>query len=104
MPSSALRARQRCCKSGCLHCPYGYTLKKFGLKFTQVSDLNSPDFLQMVSSPNLGDKEAYHWVSLKDVTCAVIKVNHLFVLEVYLLQDFADQGLSKEIIESYFFY
>ena len=33
MTSSTHKARGSCCKSACIHCPYGFTLKRFGLKF-----------------------------------------------------------------------
>lgn len=106
VPASALRAKKHCCKNACIHCPYGHTLKKFGLKFHQVTDKNIEIALKI-----FGDKlefneypmDHYHIVTLKEFYCALIRVDHLFVREFYLLDDFKDQDLSKELVESYFF-
>ena len=89
MTSQQLKARKHCCKSGCLHCPYGFTLKKFGLTFEKVADLN--------------DKESVHNVFLKGELCAIIKVDQIRILELQHVDGFEDQGLFKEMIESYFY-
>ena len=34
--STYLLNRGTCCKSSCLHCPYGYTLKSFSIKIVQL--------------------------------------------------------------------
>lgn len=104
MSSILLRKRGHCCKSGCLHCPYGFTLKKFGLKFEKITNLEDEQLRQVVAGPDLSDPRcSYHKVILKDHLCAIIKVNHLFVLELYHMPGFEDQGLFKEMIESYYF-
>ena len=36
--SSYLLNRGTCCKSNCLHCPYGYTLKNFSIKIVPIEE------------------------------------------------------------------
>ena len=36
--SAYLRNRGTCCKSNCLHCPYGYTLKNFGIEIIPIEE------------------------------------------------------------------
>ena len=36
--STYLRNRGTCCKSSCLHCPYGYTLKNFGIEIVPLEE------------------------------------------------------------------
>jgi hypothetical protein len=106
MPARSLKARGRCCKNSCIHCPFGHTLKQHGLKFLKLEEKNlsriqkltagSIDFTQFPLSD-------YQIVLLKGFICAVVRVDKLFVKEFYLMPDFVDQGLSKEVIESYYF-
>ena len=37
--SEFYKRRGSCCKSGCLHCPYGYTLNKIGIKLNAINKL-----------------------------------------------------------------
>lgn len=107
MTSSTHKSRGSCCKSACIHCPYGFTMKRFGLKFTDITEDNKIDAQELV-----GNKiqfidfpiEDYKIITLKDVECGVIRVDKLFVKEIVLKDEFNDQGISKEIVESYYFY
>ena len=36
--SAYLKNRGTCCKTSCLHCPYGHTLKAEGLQFEEVTE------------------------------------------------------------------
>ena len=107
IPASVLRNKGTCCKSGCVHCPYGHTLKKFGLEFIELTDSNKADlaifegFELNLSEYALSD---YKYIKLKDFLCGVMRVDKLFVRELSLHKDFRDQGLDKPIIESYYFY
>ena len=42
-------------------------------------------------------------VKLKGQVCGVVFKNHIIIKHVYLLPHFQDQGLSKEMLESYLF-
>jgi hypothetical protein len=106
VPARTLAAKNHCCRNRCIHCPYGFTLKTFGLNFVTITDKyrevankitnNSMD----LENYTLDD---YKIVTLKGFYVAVIRVDHMFVKEFYLLPDFSDQGLSKEVVESYYF-
>lgn len=98
MSVTDLKKRGHCCKSTCLHCPYGFTLKKFGLKFHQIEDFDTTRL-----------KEKYFEndsviATLKGHPVASFKANHIIITDFILFNDFLDQGISKEVVESYFFY
>ena len=99
------RKRGTCCKSNCLHCPFGYTLKKLGLSFEDVTNddqsLLETFFLKRGSS-DIGPL-VLKKIILKGHVVGVMLINHIVVKELFLLSQFQDQGLSKEIIESYYF-
>lgn len=107
MTSEYLRNRKTCCKSGCLHCPYGYTLKKFGLTFEDFSD-GQKRLADSISNKKLDiskyGEEFIKFIKLKDVVCGVMAVDKLFVKELYLKEHFQDQEIYKELVESYYFY
>lgn len=42
-------------------------------------------------------------ISLKDSICGYILKNHIIVKHLVLTPEFRDQGLSKEMVESYYF-
>lgn len=106
VPAKTLRSKGHCCKNTCIHCPYGHTVKKFGLKFHSLSQDNL-EIARKIKGTDLSFDEFpienYFIVTLKEFYCAVIRVDKLFVREFYLLDDFKDQQLSKELVESYFF-
>jgi len=108
--SHFLKARGTCCKSGCLHCPYGYTLKKFGLQFEDWNE-DKVELAKKFMSENARsdfDMSAFpaehrKFIKIKDQICGVMFKNHIVVKAVFLGEHFRDQGLSKEMIESYYF-
>lgn len=99
MSAESLKKRGHCCKSACLHCPYGFTLKKHGLKFIKTNEFD----LSIISGKSLVGDDTYI-VTLKGCPCASIRVNHIIVTEFTLFDDYMNQGLTKEVVESYFFY
>jgi hypothetical protein len=99
MSVQALKSRGHCCSSGCVHCPYGFTLKKFGLKFIKTEEF---DLSQIGESCFEGENT--YIVTLKDCPCASIRVNHIIITDFNVFPDYEGQGLSKEVVESYFFY
>lgn len=106
MTSSTHVSRGSCCKSGCIHCPYGFTIKKFGLQFRDINE-NNKEAAQNLTNDKLIIGEFplsdYKLIILKDVECGVIRVDKLFVKEICLRTGFTEQGISKELVESYYF-
>ncbi|MFP5386115.1 MAG: DUF5522 domain-containing protein [Bacteriovoracia bacterium] len=107
--SQYLKNRGTCCKSACLHCPYGFTLKKSGLQFIKVEEQNFAQVEEILSVSGIdSDWKAFYpenifLISIKDVVCGLMLKNHIIVKQLILLPHFKDQGLSKELVESYFF-
>ena len=108
--SSYLRNRKTCCQTACLHCPYGFTLKKMGLTFSEVtpSEYSGLASIAAESGQNLiplDNLEAKNiqWILIKDQKCGFFIKNHIQIKNLYLKKHFLNQGLSKEMIESYFF-
>ncbi|MFT6068018.1 MAG: hypothetical protein ACJAT2_002198 [Bacteriovoracaceae bacterium] len=121
--SQFLRNRGTCCKTSCLHCPYGFTLKKEGLKFLPVTEGNfaqasklAPDesatqnsvaasFLAsafgeakpktFISKENMSD---FLLVTLKDEVCALVKKSGLQATEVFYAKHFDKQGIDLDSI------
>jgi hypothetical protein len=107
--SHYLKNRGTCCRAGCLHCPYGFTLKKFGLQFEEVK---AEDFGLVESIlEEAGHQIDWHsfWpehlrlVKIKNQVCGFILKNNLVIKHLFLRPHFQHQGLSKEMVESYFF-
>lgn len=103
------RNRGNCCKSSCLHCPFGFTLKKCGLQFIKVTETDYSQVEEMLSvSGEVPDwknflPENIFFVSIKNTICGIMFKNHIVVKKLILLPEFQDQGLSRELVESYFF-
>jgi hypothetical protein len=101
MTAEFLKNKGRCCKSTCVHCPYGHTVKKLGIQFRDVIQ-SDQSFLD-----TLGCTE-----SISDCTIAIIKEedfaiftkNHILITNFWIHPEFSNQNISKEIVESYFFY
>ncbi|GEM_PF-819310 len=126
--SQFLINRGSCCKTSCLHCPYNFTLSKHGLEFKELDlnsmlkaqkiiDENSPKEDNSVSASLLASAfgsakkkdtiskfqlKNYRFVELKGEVCGVVKVGSVGVSALYLKEHFKDQGLSKDIVSSYF--
>jgi hypothetical protein len=107
--SQFFKNRGTCCKSACLHCPYGYTLKKSGLQFKEVTEEDFPLIQSIMeeSAQNVDWRafplEHIRFILIKDQVCGFFLKNHIVVKHVFLKSRFMDQGLSKDIIESYFY-
>lgn len=104
MSGEFLKKRGRCCKSACLHCPYGFTLKRFGLQFKEAAQ-NSQALEELANRKiDKGELGNYRFIYLKEELAGAMRVNHIQVKELFLHEDFKDQNLSLEIVESYYFY
>lgn len=108
--SQFLRNKGTCCKSACLHCPYGYTLKKHGLEFKEVQEEDFPQIetmLEKSGQPKIDWKpfwpENIKVITIKDQPCGFLLKNHIVIKHLYLLPHFQDQDLSKEMVEAYLF-
>lgn len=100
------RNRGTCCKSACLHCPFGYTLKKIGMQFREVQEADFPLVESLVQGK--ADWKSFlpsnaQFILIKEKVAGVMLKNHIVVKHVFLNEHFQDQGLDKDIIESYFF-
>ncbi|MEX0799450.1 MAG: DUF5522 domain-containing protein [Bacteriovoracaceae bacterium] len=104
MSAAFLKKRGYCCKSACLHCPYGFTLKKFGLEFKDASE--DVESVKRLASKDIAEQELanYKLLYLKGELVGAMRVSHIQVKELFLKKEFQDQGLSLEIVESYYFY
>lgn len=108
--SQFLKNRGTCCKSACLHCPFGYTLKKHGVQFREAQSGDEEKIQKIIDesgTPNM-DWKAFmpsnvQFIEFKGTLCGVMMKNHIVVKHVFLLPHFQNQGLTKEMIESYFF-
>jgi hypothetical protein len=108
--SQFLKNRGTCCKSACLHCPYGYTIKKLGIQFREVQE---EDFsiVESVLQENAADQIAWKefWpdnirlITLKEEICGLFLKNHIIIKHLFLKPHFQQQNISKELVESYFF-
>lgn len=108
--SHYLKNKGTCCKSACLHCPYGFTLKKHGLTFKEVKEEDLTLIETMLEESGNG---GFDWkpffpdniriVLLKDRECGVFFKNHIQIKHLFLKKHFDNQGLSKEMVEAYFF-
>lgn len=108
--SQFLKNRGTCCKSACLHCPFGYTLKKCGVQFKDLG----PDEFDKVEALLAEAAEAsfdwkqftpenVKWVMLKEQIAGILFKNHIVVKKLVLRPHFQNQGLSKEMVESHYF-
>ena len=108
--SQFLKNRGTCCKTACLHCPYGFTLKKHGLGFQEVKEDHFPQIetmLQESGQPAVDWKpfwpENIRFIVIKDVVCGFLLKNHIVIKHLYIKPYFQNQDLSKEMVEAYLF-
>lgn len=107
--STYLKNKGTCCKSACLHCPFGFTVKKLGIQFREVRSEEetllgeyisyAPAPIDLFVFPN----EHRQWILLKDQIAGVILKNHIVVKHMILGPHFKDQGINKDLVESYYF-
>lgn len=123
--SKFLKNRGSCCKTSCLHCPYGFTLKKEGLEIKKVDPSNFQNALEIFKLRNIEETsvtsnlfgqafgkpktkenlnetnmEKYRLVALKGENCAIIKYFNLQATELYHAQYFDEQGITLDYINS----
>lgn len=127
--SKYYRNRGTCCKSDCLHCPFGTTLKNVGLNFQnlELSQLSRAQLMidqNEVEQSSIGGSllggafgkskskkidlktenlDCYRYVTLKEHICGLVKVSNIKIERLYLDERFLDQGITKEIVESFYF-
>lgn len=108
MSAEFLKKRGHCCKSGCLHCPYGFAIKKFGLQFSSLEEVSQEDldiFLgELKCDLTHFDFAHTKLILLKEVVIGLMVHNHIIVQNLFLLEAFQSQSISRELVESYFFY
>lgn len=103
--SEYLKKRGHCCKSLCLHCPYGFTIKKLGFEFSIYKE----DQLLLEQCGVSADAlcgflpQDILIIGLKGVQCGLLTKDHIRVKKIFLKEEFKDQGISLELIESYLF-
>lgn len=114
--SSYYRKRGSCCKSNCLHCPYGTTVKNLGVEL--ISFEKSPDLVQQLVenfkpssiansllSDAFGKKEEFpitdaYALTLKSIPCGLAYIQNNKLLKLQLLEHFDDQGITESYINS----
>ncbi len=123
MSAEVLKERGRCCKSACLHCPYGHTLKTQGLELKNVQEKDIPElnallseygkqkplsFIDKLLHENLGEKKENLEISSENIQkCKLIflKDHYCGFLydfnELYLEKDFRFQGITLEVVKEY---
>ncbi len=108
--SQYLKNKGTCCKSACLHCPYGFTLKKLRLQFRAVTEADSGliESIIIESGQNPVEWKTF-WpdhirlIILKDQVCGFLLKNHIVIKHLYLRPYFQNQNLSREMVEAYLF-
>lgn len=108
--SQYLKNKGTCCKSACLHCPYGFTLKKHGLEFREVKEEDSALIETMLQESQAAPvdwksfgPENIRIILIKNTVCGFFLKNHIVIKHLYLKPYFQNQNLSKEMVEAYFF-
>ena len=103
--SKYLKNKGTCCKSACLHCPYGFTVKKLGIQFSEITESQYPEVDALTGSSDwksfLPDNAKF--ILIKNVIAGVLLKNHIQIKHLYLKPHFQNQDLSKELIEAYLF-
>ena len=105
-----------CCKSNCLHCPFGTTLRNLGVKLhpfyeskqhLQIfNQLFKPDSMTQSlldgafgNTPQYKIEDSYR-LSLKDVVCGVCILKENKIVKLRLLDHFSHQGITETYIQS----
>lgn len=110
--SQFLRNRKTCCKSACLHCPYGYTLKKFPIQKHKINENNLQEARKLFESffstttqsllaSAFNEKKKqfvpdnFQLLTLKNTICGLLSLRDK---KLYLKEHFCDQGITLESI------
>lgn len=122
-----LQKKARCCKSTCLHCPYGLTLSKINIKFNDFDGdyarlnqvLNENEYNRPVSiadqlmADNLGSKrktlvlssvkkDLIKVITLKGYFIGFVIIKSGLIDKWFLSKHFQFQNISKQIIDEHF--
>jgi len=102
--SKFLKNRGTCCKSACLHCPFGYTIKKHGIQFGEISEsqFSEADSLTQMDWKTFYPENA-KFILIKGVVAGVLLKNHIQIKHLFLKPHFEGQNISKELVEAYLF-
>lgn len=125
--SQFLKNRGSCCKTNCLHCPYGTTLRNLGLEFHQLRLEDLPEANQIIKENTPAEEETlgasllqeafgkkkksevtkfnfkdFYFFTLKERKAGLVKKGRLQLKEVFLKEHFKEQGLDLATIGSYF--
>ncbi len=127
--SQFLRNRGSCCKTSCLHCPYGFTIKNNEIKSYDVGydDIEQAQAIldanqekpsgsgiaaSLMGSAFGGSKsnqaiilnamnfDSYAFVEIKGVTFGLIEKGTPQAKNLYLKTHFKDQGIDLDIVNS----
>ncbi len=118
------RNRGTCCKSGCLHCPYGTTIERYGLKFYALEGEKLKNAMDMVNNstqgvaaallqqafgkkshfPTITEENArqFRIFDLKGYYAGLAHVENDQVKRIHLLPYFEDQGLTVDVVNRHF--
>jgi hypothetical protein len=124
--SRFLLNRKTCCKTSCLHCPYGFTLKKEGLQFEPLTDENFSEAKELMQTHtpkenditaslmsgafgkpkpketlSIQNRDDYQLVKLKGETCALAKKNSLKITEIFHKTHFENQDITLDVVNSF---
>lgn len=118
--SEFYKRRGSCCKSGCLHCPYGYTLNKIGIKLNAINSknkriaksffdkyINKSNFASSLLEGAFGaqksawDEKNFLLLTLKDRVCGLLEVDKKGEYKSHYLHPmFKDQGINDTYLRS----
>jgi hypothetical protein len=121
--SEFLTIRGTCCKSSCLHCPYGFTLDSFGIEFQESLDKDfidkvlkdngeGQDYTSRMLQQNLGNKRSFDlskysddqviMLEMKTTLCGFIIIEENEVTQMFLEAHFKNQGITLEKVIEFF--
>ncbi len=107
--SEFLKKKGTCCRSACLHCPYGFTIKKHGFEFRNFQEGDESLLETMLVESHLElewkkfENQNINFIFLKNQLCGVLFKNHIVIKHFILKPHFQNQGISKELLEAYLF-
>lgn len=120
------RKKNSCCKSSCLHCPYGHTLRNIGLSLSEYSDQLLEQAWEVLEENGIKRKQDIasslldsawgapkskfkiedllnnDWfiISLKNKILGLVQIKNKRVKKLYLKFYFREQGIDEAYIES----
>jgi len=124
--SEHLLKKGACCRSSCLHCPYGHTVKTIGLNISDYDDSYLEEMNQILEaqghkkSQNIAlrlleeineqkeqielfsmDKGLIRIIKLKDFFCGFIFLSNGKVDQLFLKSEFQFQGITKSVVREF---